>query len=256
MKLFANDAPLQAAELDGSLMNSARSIAAFLILLTAASVPLRSQGAEEGVAVAIIYDTSGSMKQTVTDLKGRPAPKYVIANRALTAIANQLENFITNNSSGALRKVEAGVFVFEGSGAREAVKFGAFDPQPIRAFASSFSNPSGSTPLGNALNVASKRVLNSPLGRKHVLVITDGQNTAGPDPSVVLPRLQRQAQTNDTTLSVHFVAFDVEAKVFDAVKKQGATVVAAADEQQLNSQLQFIMQRKILLEEEEPAKKQ
>jgi hypothetical protein len=89
-----------------------------------------------------------------------------------------------------------------------------------------------------------------------VLVITDGQNTSGPDPAAILPRLKQQALQGGSALSVHFVAFDVSAKVFDAVKKQGATVVGASDEKQLNSQLEFIMQRKILLEEEEPAKKQ
>jgi len=68
--------------------------------------------------------------------------------------------------------------------------------------------------------------------------------------------LKQQAEQNHTSLSVHFVAFDVDAKVFDSVKKLGATVVGAADEKQLNGQLEFILQKKILLEEEEtPAKK-
>jgi hypothetical protein len=71
----------------------------------------------------------------------------------------------------------------------------------------------------------------------------------------VLPRLKQQAEQKHSGLSVHFVAFDVAAKVFDAVKKQGATVVAASDEKQLDTQLQFILQKKILLEEEEPPKK-
>ena len=53
-----------------------------------------------------------------------------------------------------------------------------------------------------------------------------------------------------------FVAFDVDAKVFDSVKKLGATVVGASDEKQLDTQLEYILQRKILLEEEEPVKKQ
>jgi len=44
----------------------------------------------------------------------------------------------------------------------------------------------------------------------------------------------------------------VDAKVFDPIKKLGATVVAASDEKQLDTQLDFIVQRKILLEEEEP----
>ena len=76
-----------------------------------------------------------------------------------------------------------------------------------------------------------------------------------PPPSAVMPKIQQQAGQQHTQLSVHFVAFDVDAKVFDAVKKLGANVVGAADEKQLNSQLEFILQKKILLEEEEPAKK-
>jgi len=207
---------------------------------------------EEGVALAIIYDTSGSMRETVRDAGGKAAPKYVIANRALVAIANQLQSFATNTASGAPRKIEAGLFVFSGNGAREAVKFGAFDGAALQQWARDFSSPSGNTPLGNSLDAASRPVLNSPLSRKHVLVITDGINNAGPQPATVMSRLKQQADQKQTSLSLHFVAFDVDAKIFDPVKKLGATVVSAADEKQLNTQLQFIMQRKILLEEEEP----
>ena len=88
-----------------------------------------------------------------------------------------------------------------------------------------------------------------------MLVITDGINTAGPDPASVMPRLMQLAEQKRTTLSVHFVAFDVNAKVFEGVKKLGATVVSAADEAQLNRQLEFILQKKILLEDEEPPRK-
>jgi VWA domain-containing protein len=254
MKLFANDAQLQATQTSGPFRNSSRSIAAFLLL--AALAPLCPHAmAEEGVAVAIIYDTSGSMKDPVKDLNGKLTPKYLIANRALEAIANQLEAFATNGPGGQPRKVEAGVFKFSHDDATEVVKFGPFDPKAIHEFAQSFSAPAGSTPLGNALNTASRALLKSSLARRHILVITDGLNTAGPEPSAVLPRVKQRAESSGTAVSVHFVAFDVAAKIFDAVKKQGATVVAAADEKQLNSQLEFIMQRKILLEEEEPSKK-
>ena len=131
---------------------------------------------------------------------------------------------------------------------------GPFDAGMLENFARDFSNPNGNTPLGNTLTAAVRAVLASPLSRKHVLVITDGMNTVGPAPAVVLPQLKRLAEQKGSAFSVHFVAFDVDAKVFDGVKKQGATVVGAADENQLNSQLQFILQRKILLEEEEPKK--
>jgi hypothetical protein len=230
-----------------------------LVVLTAlailgAGAPRLSAAEEDGVALAIIYDTSGSMQDNVRDATGKLSPKYVIANRALIAVAKQIQAFAANNVAGTPRNIQAGLFVFDHESAREAVPFGPFDAAALERFARAFANPSGNTPLGNALNVASRRVLSSPLTRKHVLVITDGMNTAGPPPSAVLPGLKRQAEQKGTSLSVHFVAFDVDAKVFDSAKKQGATVVGAVDEKQLNGQLEFILQKKILLEEEEPAK--
>jgi hypothetical protein len=235
-------------------MSSIPWLAVLTALATLGPGAARLAAAEEGVALAIVYDTSGSMNESVPDASGRKAPKYVIANRALTAVAQQLETFATNSATGAPRKIEAGLFVFHGEGVREAVKFGPFDAQALRNFARDFDKPSGNTPLGNALATASRAVFNSPLSRKHVLLITDGMNTAGPTPDAVLPRLKRQAEQKQTGLNVHFVAFDVDAKVFAPVKRLGATVVGAADEKQLNSQLDFILQRKILLEEEEPKK--
>src|SRR6202008_1830515 len=101
---------------------------------------------EAGVALAIIYDTSGSMRDSVRDSDGKPAPKYVIANRALMAIAKQIETSATNTASGAARKIHAGVFVFSGDGAREAVKFGPFDRAAMDDWARSFSSPNGNTP--------------------------------------------------------------------------------------------------------------
>jgi len=73
---------------------------------------------------------------------------------------------------------------------------------------------------------------------------------------LVLPKLKKLATDQHSSFSVHFVAFDVDARQFSPLKRLGATVVGAADEKQLNSQLQFILQQKILLEEEEPAKTQ
>ena len=210
---------------------------------------------EDGVALAIIYDTSGSMKQPVRDGSGGKSPKYVIARRALEDVIKRLQTFATNTAASAPRKIEVGLFVFSGTGVRELVKFGPFDPAAAQNWTKDLPEPTSGTPLGNALSRAGQTVLNSKLARKHVLVITDGMNTVGPDPSVTMPRLKKQASDRQANLSVHFVAFDVDANVFDPLKKLGATVVGAADEKQLNTQLEFILQRKILLEDEEPPKK-
>jgi hypothetical protein len=73
-------------------------------------------------------------------------------------------------------------------------------------------------------------------------------NTVGPDPDKVMPAINRAAEKKQNPVFVHFIAFDVDAKVFNGVKKQGASVASAADESQLNSQLDFILQNQILLE--------
>ncbi len=256
-QLLTNRGGLQVGETLG--LKLSMKIVPSLIVLTALAIlgtgATRLSAAEQdGVALAIIYDTSGSMRDNVRDANGRPSPKYIIANRALIAVAKQIQAFAANKAAGASRNIQAGLFVFDRESAREAVRFGPFDAEALESFARDFASPSGNTPLGNALTVATRRVLSCPLPCKHILVITDGMNTAGPTPSAVLPRLKQQAEQKGSGFSVHFVAFDVDAKVFDSVKKLGATVVGAGDEKQLNSQLEFILQKKILLEEEEPAK--
>ena len=235
-------------------MKIVRSLAVLTALAALGQGTTCRAAEEDGVALAIIYDTSGSMHDAVRDRAGGTAPKYVIANRALLAVAKQIQAFASSPAGPLPRKVEAGLFVFNGDSAREAVKFGPFDAAALEQFARNFSTPSGNTPLGNALTVAARKVMNSPLSRKHVLIITDGMNTAGPAPAAVMPRLKQQAVARQTSVSVHFVAFDVDAQVFDSVKKLGATVVGASDEKQLDSQLEYILQRKILLEEEEAPK--
>ncbi len=237
-----------------SKMKSFSPRAILTVLFLTGLIPVTLRGAEEGVALAIIYDTSGSMKEPVADASGASAPKYLIANRALLDVTRQLQAFATNTATGVARKIEVGLFIFQGDHAREVVKLGPLDGQAIERFAARFSSPKGNTPLGNALSTAAHAVMDSPLSRKHVLIITDGLNTVGPPPRQVLPRLRQQAEQRHASFSVHFVAFDVDARQFAPLKALGATVVGAADEKQLNSQLQFILQQKILLEDEEPPK--
>jgi len=228
--------------------------AAFAATLVLTAVPALA-AESDGVALAIVYDTSGSMNDRVRDGAGNLSPKYVIANRALENIAARIQAFATNTAGGGPRNIQAGLFVFEGRGVKPVVKFGAFDAAAFQDWARKFSTPMGGTPLGNALTAASQTVLDSGLTRKHVLIITDGINTLGPTPAAVLPKIKQRAEARQTTVSVHFVAFDVDAGVFSGVKKLGATVLGASDESQLNRQLEFILEKKILLEDEEPPKK-
>jgi len=200
------------------------------------------------VALAIVYDTSGSMRDAVRDVGGRGAPKYVIGNRALLAVIGRLESFRGEEPAGAAVRLETGLFTFDGKQARAAVRLGKFDARELRHWAKSFIAPDGPTPLGPAVQMAADALLERKAGRSHVLVITDGENTAGPDPATVIRALNQQASPSGEKISFHFVAFDVNANAFKAIKEQGATVVSAADEKELNDQLEFILEEKILLE--------
>jgi len=208
--------------------------------------------AAEGLALAIVYDTSGSMREAVPTADGKKAAKYLIGNRALENIIQRIDHFSTN--SPLLHPVQAGLFVFQGQGVREAVPFGPFHSARMLDWVKSYRGPDSGTPLGAAIEAASRPVLASKLDQKHILVITDGQNTIGPDPVVIVPRIQKAAESRGSSVFLHFVAFDIDAKVFSPLKKLGVTVVGAADEKQLNQQLEFILEQKILLEKEEPKK--
>ena len=205
-----------------------------------------ASAADNDVAVVIVYDTSGSMNDPVKGKSGGGEPKIQIANRALASIVARLEKF---NASGG-RKVQAGLFAFSGNGAREIVKPGPFDAAAMRAGIAAIGKPTSGTPLGSALDEATKALAKVKASARHVLIITDGENTVGPPPEAFLPKLMEDAKKSGGGLHFHFVAFDVDARVFAAVKKLGVTLAAAGDETQLNEKLTYILEEKILLEKE------
>lgn len=202
--------------------------------------------AEDDVAIAIVYDTSGSMNDPVKGKGASGEPKYVVANRALGAIVTRLEKFAQTGG----RKLQTGLFIFRDKGSQEAVKLGPFDPAALRAWIAGFSRPAGGTPLGTAVADAAQVLIKTKAGARHVLVITDGENTVGPLPEVLLPKVLDDSMKQSAPVFLHFVAFDVDARAFAGVKKLGATLVSAANESQLNDKLGFILEEKILLEKE------
>ena len=211
--------------------------------------------AADRIGLAIVYDTSGSMKQPVRNKSGRTESKDAIGRRALNALVTQLTAYVNNAPAGTTRQLETTVFGFAAEGGMQIVPHGKFDPHAAANWSQLIPKPNGATPLGRAVEAAAKTILNSMADHCHVLVITDGMNTVGPAPEVVLAPLLKAADGSPARLSVHFIAFDVAAKVFDPVKKLGATVLGAADEAQLNTQIAYILGEKILLEDETPTKK-
>ena len=87
----------------------------------------------------------------------------------------------------------------------------------------------GGTPIGNAM-IAAKRELDATgLTRRHLLVVTDGENTDGFEPEAVAAAINRRPEAERP--SMYFVAFDIDARRFEKVRESGALVLGAADAQ-------------------------
>lgn len=177
---------------------------------------------------------------------GKMEPKYQIGKRALEDVVKRLEGF--EKTSG--RKLMVGLYVFKGTAGSDVVPLTDFKPDNLRKWVTGFTTPTGATPLGNTVALGANDLLKSKVSARHVLVITDGENTAGPSPEVLMTALQDTASMEKKVLEYHFIAFDVSASTFAPVKKLGATLVSASNEAQLQDKLTFILEEKILLEQE------
>jgi len=215
--------------------------------------PVKAQ-TPEGVAVEIVYDTSGSMGEKVLNSKGDPEPKYLIANRAILQVLYRLEDYSKSNPS---KTIEVGLITFNNGDPKEVGHYsnngvGKFTAYGIRKTILDFDNPGGGTPLGLSIDLAGDILLRSPLTHKHILMVTDGQNTVGPSPEAMLVDLQKKCKLRAEAIDTHMIGLDVSRGSFNAVKPLVATLVEASNEKQLGTQFDFILKQKILLEDEEP----
>jgi hypothetical protein len=88
------------------------------------------------------------------------------------------------------------------------------------------------------------------LRRRHLLVVTDGENTDGVSPTDVARAMERQDDALRAPL--YFVAFNVDAKAFAGVKQHGGLVLSAKDGAELATTLDELLSDKILVEAPSP----
>ena len=197
------------------------------------------------VAVTLVYDGSGSMADPVTDSHNGQTSKYIIANRAVNSIVRQLNAFSVDKKV----PVKVGLVYFVNGQIETAVPVITLTTNSARLFTSwtrNFNSPGGGTPLGTAITTAHEQLAKTPALHRHIMVITDGESNQGSSPEEVLSTIKQST----CPVPVYFVAFDVDASVFDKVKTKGATVVSASNETQLNTQINTILGQKIMLEAE------
>jgi hypothetical protein len=211
-----------------------------------ALAPERAAEPREGVAAAIVIDVSGSMDDRVTDAEGRRARKIDVARRAARDLVSQFATYAGNHPG---ETVNLGIFEFsrrEGQAdCRPIIPMGPPDPSQADA-ALARLDPEGGTPIGQAMITAKLALDATGLSRRHLLLVTDGENTDGYRPADVANAIARRP--DEEKPSIYFVAFNIEARRFNGVRDAGGLVLSAANAKELNETLDSLISGKILLE--------
>jgi hypothetical protein len=209
--------------------------------------PTSAPEPREGLAAAILIDVSGSMEETVPGKNGIPERKILIARTAAAAIVQQ---FVRYKADHPDEPVMLGIYEF-------SQRDGQPDLRPLIPMGEPYLNAAvnalqravadGGTPIGSAM-IAAKRELDATgLTRRHLLVVTDGENTDGPAPARVAAAIGRRPEAERP--SIYFVAFDIDENRFNAVRDAGGLVLGANNAVELTATLDALLRGKILVEQ-------
>jgi hypothetical protein len=201
---------------------------------------------KEGLAAAIVIDVSGSMDESVAGLNGKKEKKIAIARRAALDLVGQFASYAADHQD---EPVELAVFEFSrrrgDADCRPVVPMGAPDRETAAAAIANLE-ADGGTPIGQAMITAKLALDKTGLTRRHLLVVTDGENTDGVEPDRVAVGIGKRPEVERP--AIYFVAFDVDAGRFKTVRDAGGLVLSAANATELNSTLDSLLRGKILVE--------
>lgn len=202
-----------------------------------------------GAAVAILIDTSGSMKERVP---GDSRRKHEVAKEALDAMLDATDAFVARRPDFPIK---IGVYSFS-SGVNTLHPIQPYDRAAIKRVLANLPGPGGGTAIGDAMREARPDLYRAGVFRKYLLVVTDGENTNGRNPEAVARDIWSRSQGG---VQVFFVAFDTGTEKFAFLKEVGGDVIGANTGAELRTALDGIYQGKILAEaaagEKEPGKK-
>lgn len=198
----------------------------------------------EGIAAVLLIDASGSMAESIRTQAG-PRPKIDVAREAALVLVRRFDEYAKAHAD---EPVVVGVMEFserDPSNVRQVLPLAAPDPESARTRLQRIQT-GGGTPIGDAIVAAKHGLDQSGMSRRHLLVVTDGENTDGYEPDDVLKAIARRPESERP--SVYFVAFDIAASRFDGVRDAGGLVLAAANGEELDSTLNSLLSGKILVE--------
>jgi len=205
-----------------------------------------------GISVVIAVDVSGSMADAPASGGG---PKYIQAAAALAEVERVLERLVKTAPPDQVLKV--GILKFNES-VKSVLPLAPLDAAGIRALEAAAMesrnfSPGGKTAIGAAIERGAEWLAQSGTILRSLVIITDGENTEGVEPGVVLEALYANrnsasredfpVSTSSTLLS--FVGFDIASDYFQRFASLGARVTSAADREQLASVLSSILEADI-----------
>lgn len=208
--------------------------------------PASTPEARDGVAAAIVIDVSGSMEDEVEGEDGRDVDKIEIARRAARDLVDQFAKYAEAHPN---EPVMLGIYEFSRRrgepDCRPVIPMGP--PDRTRAAAAiARLEAEGGTPIGQAMITAKQALDATGLSRRHLLLVTDGENTDGYRPERVAQAIGKRPAAEQP--SMYFVAFDVEESRFAALRDAGSLVLSAANARELNNTLDVLLSGKILVE--------
>jgi Mg-chelatase subunit ChlD len=192
-----------------------------------------------GVAVVILLDTSGSMGDPVP---GATQTKDRVARKAIGSMLKATEEFTQAHPD---RKVRVSLMHFSGTVSVD-LPTTDYSAEAVNRALARIPAPDGNTAIGEGLREARRELYRSGCLSKHILVITDGENTTGVDPEKMAREIHKRS---DERVKLYFVAFDTDPKKFRFLEDIGGTVLSAKGEVQLEASLKEIYEDKILAEE-------
>lgn len=191
-----------------------------------------------GAAVAILVDTSGSMREVAA---GDSRPKHIVAREALESMLDATDAFVARRPDFPIK---IGIYSFS-SGVSTELPIQLYNRDEARSALNRLPRPGGGTAIGEAMRSARPDLYRAGVFRKYLLVVTDGENTAGRSPADVARDIFRKSEG---AVQIYFVAFDTSPEKFAFLKDIGGDVIGAGSASELRTALDGIYQGRILAE--------
>ncbi len=205
-----------------------------------------------GISLVIAVDVSGSMS-------GVPASggseKYLQATSAMGQVMEVLSRLVNGGDKDQIIRLGLIRFDNEVEQVLEVTTLNTGNLTKIRRLATNPETwqPRGATAIGSALESGTAMLAGSGTILRSLILITDGENTQGVEPSWVLSAIFNNRNNKSTpdfplftsSYLMSVIGFDIDSEIFSPWREFGARVTSASNQEQLASTLSGLLEADI-----------